>query len=318
MIGTPALWLGFIGGVILLLLIDLFVVHRHPHKVSMKEAGAWSVFWVALSLVFAGCVGHFFGRTKAIEFLGGYAVEKALSIDNLFVFLVLLTTFKVPKEQRHGLLFWGVLGALVLRGIFIAVGSAMIERFHITLYIMGVLLVIIGARMIIPDKEEAAVEKAAEPPKGKKLAKWFKRFIPTTDGYREGKFFVHENGKYLATPLFIALLAIEVTDVIFAVDSVPAVFGVTRDPFIVFTSNALAILGLRSLFFVLASMIEKFRFLRVGLAIILTFVGTKMVLAHWWHTPMEQSVAFIGIVLLLCVVGSVVYNRFSWRPTTTT
>jgi tellurite resistance protein TerC len=317
MIGTPALWLGFIAGVIGLLLIDLFVVHRHPHKVSMKEAGAWSLFWVVLSLVFAGCVGHFFGKTKAIEFLGGYAVEKALSVDNLFVFLVLLTTFKVPKEQRHGLLFWGVLGALILRGIFIAVGSAMIERFHITLYIMGGLLVIIGARMVIPEKEDAH-DKPAAPPKGKKLAHWFRRFIPTTDGYRDGKFFVRENGRFLATPLFIALLAIEVTDLIFAVDSVPAVFGVTRDPFIVFTSNALAILGLRSLFFVLASMIDKFRFLRVGLAIILTFVGTKMVLAHWWHTPMEQSVGFIGIVLVLCVIGSVVYNRFSWRRTTTT
>ncbi len=187
MIGTPALWLGFIGGVIVLLLIDLFIVHRHPHKVSMKEAGAWSLFWVALSFAFAGGVGHFFGHTKAIEFLGGYAVEKALSIDNLFVFLVLLTTFKVPKEQRHGLLFWGVLGALVLRGVFIAVGSAMIERFHITLYIMGGVLVIIGARMIIPDKDKDTnvdAEKAPDPPKGKKLATWFKRFIPTVCAMR--------------------------------------------------------------------------------------------------------------------------------------
>jgi tellurite resistance protein TerC len=317
MIGTPALWIGFVAGIVFLLLVDLLVVHRHPHKVSMKEAGAWSVFWIVLSLVFAACIGHFFGKTKAIEFLGGYAIEKALSVDNLFVFLVLLTTFKVPKEQRHGLLFWGVLGALVLRGIFIGVGSAMIQRFHVTLYVMGVLLVVIGAKMVVPPKEEPA-GTPEKPPAGKALGAWLRKHLPMADGYREAKFFVRENGRVLATPLFTALLAVELTDVIFAVDSVPAVFGVTRDPFVVFTSNALAILGLRSLFFVLAGMIDKFRFLRVGLAVILTFVGTKMALGHWWHTPMELSVLFIGIVLLLCVVGSVVYNRFSWRRTTTT
>lgn len=308
-IGTPLAWLCFLAFMVAMLLLDLLVVHRKSREVSIREAALWSGVWMALALVFAGGTAVFAGPSRAAAFLGGWAIEKALSVDNLFVFLVLFQAFRVDKQYRHRVLFWGIFGALAMRGGFIAAGCVALEKLRWAMYVFGVLLVVIGAHMLVPQKADAGAPGQEDGDRAKAVAGWFRARVRTTRGYRGGRFFVRENGRLFATPLLAVLVAVELSDVVFAVDSVPAVLGVARDPFIVFTSNAFAILGLRSLFFVLAGLMDRFRNLRIALAVILVFVGTKMVFERHWHVPMGQSLVVIAFVLFAFVVGSVVAAR---------
>jgi tellurite resistance protein TerC len=301
-VGSPLLWLGFIAFVLAMLAVDLLVFHRRAHEVRIREALVWSVVWISLSLLF--CVGVYFGfgADRALEFLAGYVVEKALSIDNLFVFAVVMSTFAVPPALQHRLLFWGIVSALVLRAAFIIVGAEVLQHFHWVIYLFGAFLVFTGVKLIV--KRDAEVN-----PKKNPLVDGLRRVVPTVDGYRGTRFTVRENGRLHATTLLLALVAIETTDIIFAVDSIPAIFGITSDPFIVFTSNIFAILGLRALYFVLAGMLDKFRFLNVGLALVLCFVGTKMLIAGVYKVPIGAS---LGVVAAL-IGGSIVASLFRSR-----
>jgi len=291
----PALWVGFTVLVLGLLALDLFVLHRKPHAVRPKEALVWALVYFTLALLFCGGVYLRFGSDKAMEFLAGYVIEEALSVDNLFVFLVIFAYFKVPKEFQHRVLFWGVVGALVLRAIFILLGATLIQTFHGVTYIFGGFLVITGIKLLVRRDEEVHPERNP-------LLRLLRRVLPVTSDYHGTHFTVREKGRRFATPLLMVLVLIEGTDVIFAVDSIPAVFAVTSDPFIVYTSNIFAILGLRSLYFALAGMMERFHYLKVGLALVLAFVGTKMLVASIFKIPIGWS---LGVVLLL-LAGSVV------------
>ena len=299
-IGTPVLWMGFLIFVLAMLALDLGVIHRNAHEVTLREAATWSVIWVALALTFGIGVYHWFGAVRGLEFLTGYVVEKALSVDNIFVFLLLFTTFRVPAVYQHRVLFWGILGALVMRAIFIGVGAALIASFHWVLYLFGAFLVVTGAKMLW--NKGAEVDPARSP-----VFAFFKRFVPAVNEYHGAKFLVRVEGKWFATPLLLVLIAIELTDVIFAVDSVPAVFGVTEDPFIVFTSNIFAILGLRALYFLLAGVMGRFRFLKIGLSLVLVFVGLKMLAAGFFKVPIGVS---LGVIALL--IGGSVLASFIW------
>jgi tellurite resistance protein TerC len=298
-IGSPAHWIGFIAFVLVMLALDLGVFHRHAHAVKVKEALTWSLVWVALAAVFGGLVYYAFGRDRALEFAAGYVIEKALSVDNLFVFVVLFTAFQVPQASQHRVLFWGVLGALLMRAIFIGAGSVLLARFHWLMYIFGAFLVFTAYKLW----REKPGEAPEESPLDGKVYKWLSRVIPTTNSLDGERFFTIKNGKRLATPLFMVLVLVEITDVIFAVDSIPAVFAVTSDPFIVFTSNVFAILGLRSLYFVLADFVQRFHYLKPALAIVLAFVGAKMLLMGVVKVPIWLSLTVIcstltGAVLL--------------------
>jgi tellurite resistance protein TerC len=291
---TPALWVGFTILVLGLLALDLFVLHRKPHAVRPREALIWVAVYVVLAMLFCGGIYLRFGSDKAMEFLAGYVIEEALSVDNLFVFLVIFSFFKVPAEMQHRVLFWGVVGALVMRALFILLGATLIQNFHAVTYIFGGFLVITGIRLLLQKGEQVD-------PEHNRLLKLLRRWLPTTDGYRGSHFTVVENGRRLATPLVLVLVMIEASDVIFAVDSIPAVFAVTADPFIVYTSNIFAILGLRSLYFALAGMMERFHYLKIGLALVLAFVGGKMLVAGVFKIPIGWS---LGVVLML-LAGSV-------------
>jgi tellurite resistance protein TerC len=286
---TPALWVGFTVLVLGLLALDLFVLHRKPHAVRPREALLWVAVYAVLAMLFCGGVYLRFGSDKAMEFLAGYVIEEALSVDNLFVFLVIFSFFKVPAEMQHRVLFWGVVGALVRRALFILLGATLIQNFHAVTYIFGGFLVITGIRLLFQKGEQVD-------PEHNRLLKLLRRWLPTTDGYRGSHFTVVENGRRLATPLVLVLVMIEASDVIFAVDSIPAVFAVTADPFIVYTSNIFAILGLRSLYFALAGIMERFHYLKVGLALVLAFVGAKMLVAGVFKIPIGWS---LGVVVLL-------------------
>lgn len=296
-IATFGVWVAFIVGVLVLLVLDLVVVHRKPHAVSLRESAIWSAIWVTLGVAFGAGIWFFAGATPAMEFYTGYLLEKGLSVDNLFVFLIVFSAFSVPKELQHRVLFWGIIGAVVMRGLFIGLGVALINRFEWVLYIFGAFLVFTGLRLMVKSDEE-------EHPEEGRAVRWLRKLIPTTQGYRGSSFFVRENGRLLATPLFLVLITIELTDVIFATDSIPAIFGVTRDPFIIFSSNVLAILGLRALFFLLADFMERFHYLHIGLALVLTFIGVKMLIEHYVHIPMLASLGGVIGVLLVSVVVS--------------
>lgn len=296
-IGSPGLWAGFIGFVIAMLAVDLGLFHRKAHEVSMKEAAGWSAVWVTLALLFNVGVYYFFGRQLALEFTTGYLIEKALAVDNIFVFVVIFSAFSVPAQYQHRILFWGVLGALVMRAAFILAGGAFIQRFHWAFYVFGGVLLITGVRLLVQRGEEMHPEKNP-------IVRAAQRIFPVSHEPSEGKFFVVKNGKRYATTLFLALVAVEVTDVIFAVDSIPAIFAVTQDPFIVFTSNIFAILGLRSLYFLLAGVITKFHYLKVGLSFVLIFVGAKMVLVDFIKLPIVASLGVIAAILTASVVAS--------------
>jgi tellurite resistance protein TerC len=298
-------WILFNAFVLVMLSLDLGVFHRKAHVVKIKEALFWSAIWISLALVYNIFVYYFYDQStsKALEFLTGYLIEKALSVDNIFVFVLLFAFFKVPEEYQHRVLFWGVLGALIMRGLFIVIGSALIREFHWVIYIFGVFLIFTGIKMAL--QKEIGIHPERNP-----VVKLFTRFFPVTDSYHDKKFFVRLNAKTFATPLFVVLILIEVTDLVFAVDSIPAIFAVTDDPFIVYTSNVFAILGLRALYFALSGVIGKFHYLKLGLSIVLAFVGMKMLLSETaFKIPIGFSLAIIAIVLTLSVVASLLWPK---------
>jgi len=293
-------WVVFNAGVLVLLALDLLVVHRKPRAIKFREAAAWSVFWVLLAAAFAVMVYFLGGGQKSLEFTTGYIIEESLSVDNLFVFLMIFRFFKVEDELQHKILFWGIIGALVTRGIFIVVGVSLLRRFEWIVYLFGAFLVYTGIRLFTQDEQEVHPEKNP-------VLKLVRRFVRVTDNYVNGKFFVRQGGELWATPLFFVLLVVESTDVLFATDSIPAVLAVTPDPFIVYTSNVFAILGLRSIYFALAGMMGVFHYLNEGLAFILAFIGAKMLLSHFFVIPTTWALGVVGGILTISVVASLVF-----------
>jgi len=292
------LWVGFNVFVLLMLALDLGVFHRKAHVVSFKESITWTVVWIALAMVFNVWIWQHFGPQKGLEFFTGYVIEKSLSVDNVFVFALLFSYFAVPQLYQHKVLFWGVLGALVMRAIMIVLGAALITKFSWIIYIFGAFLILTGIKMVVKKEEEIH-------PENNPVVRWFKKFMKVTPDFRGDKFFVKENGIRMATPLFVVLLLVEVSDLIFAVDSIPAIFAVTKDPFIVYTSNVFAIMGLRSLYFALAGVMDKFHYLKIGLGFVLTFVGVKMLLAHTpWKIDTLLSLGVIVGILATSVIVS--------------
>ena len=300
---TILLWVGFNIFILFLLTIDLKVLNRKPHEISIKESLMWSGVWIAISLLFNIGVYFWFGRESALQFFTGYLIEKSLSIDNLFVFLLLFSYFKVPAKYQHEVLFWGILGALVMRGALILLGAALITRFHWILYIFGLFLVVTGVKMAFQD------EKKEVHPERNIVVRFFKKFFPVTAGYHEEKFFVKTDGKRYGTLLLIVLIVIETTDLLFAVDSIPAIFAITQDSFIIYTSNVFAILGLRSLYFALAGIMDLFYYLRHGLSVVLTFIGLKMLLMGYVNIPIGLALGVVGTVLLIAIAASVIRAR---------
>jgi tellurite resistance protein TerC len=302
-------WIWFNVAVLAILALDLGVLHRKSSKVSLKEAAIWSGVWVALSLCFALAIYRNMGKEAGLEFLTGYLIEYALSVDNIFVFVLIFSYFSVPEKYQHRVLFWGIIGALVLRGVMIVAGSALVTRFAWTLYIFGAFLVFTGIRMAL-QKDDAAYNAERDP-----VLRLARKLIPVTPDYRGDKFFVKEPDKtgrmrFAATPLFIVLIIVDTTDIIFATDSIPAIFAVTRDPFIVYTSNICAVLGLRALYFLLASVVDKFVYLKLGLSLVLVFIGAKMLLEHFLHIPIIAALGVVGLVL-----GSAIYASVKWPRT---
>ena len=280
-----------------MLVLDLGVFHRRAHTVKFREALAWSVVWIALAVIFAIVVFFWHGRTPALEFVTGYVIELSLSVDNLFVFLLIFRFFQVPAVHQHKVLFWGILGALVMRAVFIAAGVGLIQRFHWIVYVFGAFLVYSGIKLFF--QEEAEIHPEKNP-----VLRLFRRFVPVTKDYEGNKFFVRRPA-LCATPLFVVLLVVETTDLLFAVDSIPAILAITRDAFIVYTSNVFAILGLRSMYFALAGMMEMFRYLHYGLSLVLVFVGAKMLLSHYLEIPTPVALATVAGVLAISVIASV-------------
>jgi tellurite resistance protein TerC len=300
---TPIIfWILFNAFVLLMLALDLGVFHRKTHEVSLREALTWTFIWVFLALVFNAIIFYWRGRQQALEFFTGYLVEKALSIDNIFVFIMIFTYFQIPSKYQHKVLFWGILGALLMRVIFIFAGVALIEKFHFTIYIFGALLIYTGYKMFYHNN--AKIEPDKNP-----LIRFFKKFMPVTTHLQEDNFFVKMDGKRYATPLFLVLLLIETTDLIFAVDSIPAILAITQDQFIVYTSNVFAILGLRSLYFALAGVVHRFWLLSFGLAVVLVFVGIKMLLIDIYKIPIEWSLIFIAAIITGSIILSLKIKR---------
>ncbi len=293
------LWAVFNVFVIAMLVLDLRVFHRHAHEVKIREALLWSAFWIVLSLIFNVGIYMFEGSVVALEFFTGYIIEKSLSVDNLFVFLMIFSYFKVPPKYQHKVLFWGIVGALVMRGALIFVGVTLINQFHWVLYIFGAFLVFTGVKMALQDE---AVEVH---PERNLIVRIFKRIIPITPGYHEGKFFINVDGKLYATLLFIVILVVETTDLVFALDSIPAIFAITRDPFIVYTSNVFAILGLRALYFALAGLLDLFHYLKFGLSIVLAFIGVKMLIEGIYEMPIAIALGVVAGVLTISVLASI-------------
>lgn len=303
--GTPLLWGSFFVLVLVMLALDLGVFHREEHEVGTREAAIWTAVWIGLSLAFNGWIWFEDGRQPALEFLTGYLIEKSLSVDNIFVFIIIFEYFRVPRKYHHRVLFWGILGALVMRGIFIAVGAALVSTFDWVLYVFGAFLVYTGYKIV----RERGTQVD---PENNPVVRFFQRFVPLTHDYHGKRFLVRREGGLVATPLLLVLVVVEATDVVFAVDSIPAVFGVTQDPFIVFTSNIFAILGLRALYFLLADLMGRFHYLPYGLGAVLSFIGLKMLVHGWVHVPIEVSLG--GVVVLL---GASVAASLLWPPAET-
>ena len=305
--GSIWLWVGFNVFVLAMLALDLGVFHRKSHTVSGKEALLWSLVWISLSLVFNAIIYFFWdrmmpesnytNREAALAFLTGYLIEKSLSVDNIFVFILIFSYFAVPSKYQHHVLFWGILGALVMRGALIVLGAALLDKFHWIIYLFGAFLIFTGIRMAWHHGENVEPDKNP-------VVKFFRKFMPVTDKFEKDKFFVRHAGKLMATPLFLILLVVESTDLVFAVDSIPAIFAVTQDPFIVYTSNVFAILGLRALYFLLADVMDKFEYLKYGLAAVLTFVGIKMVIVDFYKIPIGLSLAVIAGTLTISILAS--------------
>ena len=282
-------WIGFNVFVLAMLALDLGVFHRNAHVVSLREAGTWSAIWVALALVFNVGLWMVWGPEPALQFLTGYLIEKSLSVDNIFVFVMLFSYFAVPAQYQHRVLFWGILGALVMRGAFIAAGAYVLQQFHWVIYVFGAILVITGIKM--------ARRIEAYDPSRNPVLKLARRVLPLTDRYHGQQFWVKEAGKWVATPLFLVLLLVEVTDLVFAIDSIPAIFAVTQEPFLVYTANVFAILGLRSMYFLLAGVVHRFVYLKYGLAAVLVFVGVKMMIVDLWKVPTPLSLAVVALLI---------------------
>src|SRR5512145_590717 len=290
-LGSPLLWVGFIALIITLLVVDLVLVHRKDEVISTRSAIRWTFVFIGLALLFDGWIFWRFGSAKALEFLTGYLIEESLSVDNLFVFILLFNAFAVPVIYQHRVLFWGILTAIVLRAAMILGGTALITRFGWLIYVFGAFLVVTGVRLALRKEDE-------EPHPEKSWAfRTLRRVVPSTSTYHGHAFFVREGGRWVATPLFLALAMIELSDVVFALDSIPAIFGVTLDPFIVFLSNIFAILGLRSLFFVVARMMDRFAYLEYGLSAVLVFIGGKMLASDWVHVPPLLSLVVVMLLL---------------------
>lgn len=283
-----------------MLALDLLVFHRKAHEVKLKEALIWSAVWIALSLVFNLIIYFTQGQEKALRFFTGYIIEKALSVDNLFVFLVIFSYFRVPASYQHRVLFWGILSAFIMRAIFIAAGITLIQKFHWTIYVFGIFLIITGIRMAFKKDEEVHPERNV-------VLKLFKKFMPVTTEYENEKFFVRKAGQLFATPLFVVLLIIETTDLIFAVDSIPAVLAITTDPFIVYSSNIFAILGLRALYFALAGIMQLFHYLHYGLSLILVFVGAKMLISEFYKIPIGWALSVVATILIFSILTSMLF-----------
>ncbi len=288
--------------VLVMLAVDLGVFHRKAHAVGIREALLWSVFWIGLALGFCGLVYLRFGKEKALAFLAGYLIEKALSVDNLFVFLLIFSYFQVPPLYQHKVLSWGILGALVMRAGFIAAGVVLIQRLHWVIYLFGAFLIYTGVRLGLEEKKEVQPERNP-------VLRLLRRLVPISPLYEGGKFWVRIEGRLFATPLLVVLVVVETTDILFAVDSIPAILAITVDPLIVYTSNVFAILGLRALYFALAGMMEVFHYLHYGLAAVLVFVGAKMLLADLVDVPIGVALGVIAGVLILCVAASLF-----WQP----
>src|SRR5918999_1623695 len=296
-VGTPLQYVVFFALLFSMLALDLGVFNRKVHRIGLREALFWSVVWTAVALVFNLWVYYRFGAQIGLEFLTGYIIERSLSFDNIFVFIVIFNYFAVPAEYQHRVLFWGILGALISRGVFIAMGKALLARFAWLIFVFGGFLVYTGIKILTQKETEVHPEKNP-------VVKLFQRFVPLTSRYHGKSFFVHEDGRRKATPLMLVLVVVEATDVVFAVDSIPAIFGVTLEPFIVFTSNIFAILGLRALYFLLAGLMHKFRYLSYGLGLVLVFVGAKMLLHDWVEIPIEISLAIVLALLTAAIVIS--------------
>lgn len=316
-IGQPWMWAGFIGFVLAMLALDLFVFGgRKSHKVSIKEASSWSVVWISLALGFnallwwylTGALGAEVANQKSMEFLTGYVIEKSLSVDNVFVFLLIFGAFKVAPENQRRVLLYGVLGAIVLRAIMILAGAWVVREFQWVLYLFGVFLLFTGAKMLLAEEKPADLQQNA-------VIKFAKKYLRVTDDFHGEKFAVMQNGMRYFTPLFLVLLLIEVSDLVFAVDSIPAIFAITTDPFIVFTSNIFAIMGLRALYFLLADMADRFHLLKFGLAFLLMFIGGKMLIAYWYHVPTLVSLGVIALILSISVIASLLINKPLDQPT---
>jgi len=310
-IASPMMWAGFVGFVLVMLALDLFVFGGNKaHKVSVKEAGIWSLVWVSMALLFnaglwwylKGSVGSEIADQKALEFFSGYLIEKALSVDNVFVFLLIFTAFQVPQQYQRRVLIYGVLGAIIMRAIMISAGAWVVSEFSWVLYLFGAFLLFTGIRMLVAvDAEPDVVNNP--------ILKFARRHLKVSDGDHGEKFFVRINGVRFVTPLFLVLILIEVTDLVFAVDSIPAIFAITTDPFIVFTSNMFAILGLRALYFLLVDVADRFHLLKYGLAMVLTFIGVKMLIMPWYHVPVQASLTVVAVLIAGSCIASVFITK---------
>ncbi|WP_439879901.1 TerC family protein [Pontibacter sp. MBLB2868] len=296
-------WVIFNAFILLLLGLDLFVFHKKEHEVKIKEALLWSLFWIVLSLCFNVFIYFWHGPAPALEFLTGYLIEKSLSVDNLFVFIMIFSYFQVPLKYQHKILFWGILGALVLRGIFILVGVALLAKFHFIIYILGLFLIFTGIKMAFTNADEE-IQPGNNP-----LVSWVSKHIRVTKQSVGGKFFTKVNEKWFATPLFLVLVMVESTDVVFAADSIPAILAISKDPFIVYTSNVFALLGLRALYFALAGIMQLFHYLHYGLAVILVFIGVKLMLSDLYELDMKYALLVVGAILAISIILSLIFPK---------
>ncbi len=295
-------WIGFNVFILAMLALDLGIVNKKEKAISFKESILWVAFWSSLAMAFNGLVYYWFGAEKAFEFMTGYVIEWSLSVDNLFVFIVIFNFFNVPKQYQHRVLFWGILGALVLRGAFIVMGVTLFTKFEWMIYVFGGILVFTGLKMLFSSDDDPKLDRNI-------FVRACKRFLPVTEEYHGKRFFVKSKGSWLATPLFIVLVVVDFTDLVFAVDSIPAVLSISSDPFIVYSSNVFAILGLRSLFFALSGMMDIFRYLKYGLSIILSFVGIKMLISHYVHIPVEWALFVVVMILAVSIMISIMRKK---------
>ena len=304
-IGSPLFWIGFTAFVLFMLALDLGVFHRTAHDVSSREALGWVLAWVSLAIAFNVLLYAQFGSQRALEFLTGYLIEYSLSMDNIFVFILIFRYFAVPSGAHHRVLFWGILGALVMRAIFILIGTVLLQRFHWIIYIFGTFLVYTGIKMLRGTEIEVHPERNP-------AVRLFQKYVPLSNQFAGARFWIRQEERSYATPLLLVLVVVEVTDLVFAVDSIPAIFAVTNDPFIVYTSNVFAILGLRSLYFLLAAAMKKFQYLSLGLGLVLSFVGGKMLISGIYPIPISVSLAVVAAILGGAVAASLL--RRPMRP----